>query len=192
MLAEEAKACFSPWSTCWLHSSLEFEKSLRFLEQTDGNQETTAKLQAVLTEKRASFPAIEWNLIFANTEFSRQLESQGRFLPADGQTGFQGTREALSYLIRLLPDRTLEAPYTLTSLENHLQQVYASRYLGELIYSATALSQTLDHAANILERRLQKGTICPAVNPAEEERLHLSFTTPIRNKPIRKKCLKFG
>ncbi len=27
MLAEEAKACFSPWSTCWLHSSLEFEKS---------------------------------------------------------------------------------------------------------------------------------------------------------------------
>ncbi len=28
MLAEEAKACFSPWSTCWLHSSLEFEKSL--------------------------------------------------------------------------------------------------------------------------------------------------------------------
>ncbi len=22
--------------------------------------------------------------------------------------------------------------------------------------------------------------------------LHLSFTTPIRNKPIRKKCLKFG
>ncbi len=30
MLAEEAKACFSPWSTCWLHSSLEFEKSLDF------------------------------------------------------------------------------------------------------------------------------------------------------------------
>ncbi len=30
MLAEEAKACFSPWSTCWLHSSLEFEKSLSF------------------------------------------------------------------------------------------------------------------------------------------------------------------
>ncbi len=29
MLAEEAKACFSPWSTCWLHSSLEFEKSLK-------------------------------------------------------------------------------------------------------------------------------------------------------------------
>ncbi|WP_419832333.1 hypothetical protein [Endozoicomonas atrinae] len=28
MLAEEAKSCFSPWSTCWLHSSLEFEKSL--------------------------------------------------------------------------------------------------------------------------------------------------------------------
>ncbi len=30
MLAEEAKACFSPWSTCWLHSSLEFEKSLKY------------------------------------------------------------------------------------------------------------------------------------------------------------------
>ncbi|WP_066016861.1 DUF3080 family protein [Endozoicomonas atrinae] len=155
---------------------------IRFLEQTDGNQETTAKLQAVLTEKRASFPAIEWNLIFANTEFSRQLESQGRFLPADGQTGFQGTREALNYLIRLLPDQTLEAPYTLTSLENHLQQVYASRYLGELIYSATALSQTLNHAANILERRLQKGPICPAVNPAEEERLHNVFRLFYREK----------
>ncbi len=32
MLAEEAKACFSPWSTCWLHSSLEFEKSHILLE----------------------------------------------------------------------------------------------------------------------------------------------------------------
>ena len=155
---------------------------IRFLEQTDGNQETTDKLQTVFTEKQASFPAIEWNLIFANTEFSRQLESQGRFLPADAQTGFQGTREALNYLIRLLPDRTLEAPYTLTSLENHLQQVYASRYLGELIYSATALSQTLDHAANILERRLQKGPICPAVNPAEEERLHNVFRLFYREK----------
>ncbi len=31
LLAEEAKACFSPWSTCWLHSSLEFEKSLKLI-----------------------------------------------------------------------------------------------------------------------------------------------------------------
>ena len=27
MLAKEAKACSSPWSACWLHSSLKFEKS---------------------------------------------------------------------------------------------------------------------------------------------------------------------
>ena len=155
---------------------------IRFLEQTNEDQEVIAKLQGVFTEKRASFPAIEWNLIFANTEFSRQLESQGRLLPADGQAGFQGTREALNYLTRLLPDQTLEAPYTLTDLENHLQQVSASRYLGALIYTTAVLSQTLNHAAAILERRLQKGPVCPAADPAEEERLHNVFRLFYREK----------
>ncbi|WP_419535597.1 DUF3080 family protein [Endozoicomonas sp.] len=155
---------------------------IRFLEQTDEDPEVIAKLQGVFTEKQASFPAIEWNLIFANTEFSRQLESQGRLLPADGQTGFQGTREALNYLTQLLPDQTLEAPYTLANLENHLQQVSASRYLGALIYTAAVLSQTLNHAATILERRLQKGPVCPAADPAEEERLHNVFRLFYREK----------
>ncbi|USE34440.1 DUF3080 family protein [Endozoicomonas sp. SCSIO W0465] len=152
------------------------------LRQTNEDQEGITKLQEVLIKKQATFPTIEWNLVFANTEFSKQLNSQGRLLPADGQTGFEGTREALNYLSGLLPDQTLDAPYTLSDLESHLQQVSASRYLGELIYSAAALSQTLSNAANILELRLKKGSVCPASNPAEKERLHNVFRLFYREK----------
>lgn len=152
------------------------------LQQTDQNQEAIARLQEVLSEKQSSFPGIEWNLVFANTEFGRQLGSQGRLLPANGRTGFQGTRETLNYLTRLLPDKTLAPPFTLTNLESHLQQVSASWYLGELIYSAAVLGRTLNQAADILDRRLQQRPVCPAADPAEEERLHNVFRLFYREK----------
>ncbi|WP_422489431.1 DUF3080 family protein [Endozoicomonas sp. ALE010] len=152
------------------------------LQQTNDNREVIAKLQEILSEKLATFPAIEWNLVFANTEFSKQLHSQGRLLAINDQASFRGTREALNYLTRLLPDQLLEPPYTSTDLERHLQQVTASRYLGELIYSAALLSQTLNHAANILQLRLAKGPVCPAADPAEAERLHNVFRLFYREK----------
>ena len=134
------------------------------------------RLQKVLKEKQTGFPAIQWNLLFANTEISQQLSSPGRSLPVKGPSGFQGTREALAYLIRLLPDRTLAAPYTLDVLESHLQQVSASRYLGQQIYSATLLSQTLNHAASILEQRLHKGPVCQqGAHSDEQQRLYNVF-----------------
>ncbi len=152
------------------------------LGQTDQNREVTAKLQQILREKQATFPAIEWNLVFANTEVSKQLNSQGRLLSTNDQANFQGTREALNYLTRLLPHQLVEPPYTSTDLENHLQQVAANRYLGELIYTAALLSQTLDNAANILQLRLKKGPVCPAADPAEAERLYNVFRLFYREK----------
>lgn len=135
------------------------------------------RLQEVLKEKQTSFPGVQWNLLFANTEISQQLSSPGRSLPVNGSSGFQGTREALAYLVRLLPDRTLAAPYTLEVLESHLQQVSASRYLGQQLYSATLLSQTLNHAASILEQRLHKGPVCQpgAAQGDEQQRLYNVF-----------------
>ena len=135
------------------------------------------RLQELLTEKQAGFPGVQWNLLFANTEISQQLSSPGRSLPVNGPSGFQGTREALAYLARLLPDRTLTAPYTLEVLESHLQQVSASRYLGQQLYSATLLSQTLNHAASILEQRLHRGPVCQqgAAQGDEQQRLYNVF-----------------
>ena len=134
------------------------------------------RLQELLKEKQTGFPGIQWNLLFANTEISQQLSSLGRSLPVNGPSGFQGTREALAYLARLLPDQTLAAPYTLDVLESHLQQVSASRYLGQQLYSATLLSQTLNHAASILEQRLHKGPVCqPGAHNDEQQRLYNVF-----------------
>ena len=149
---------------------------LQTQSQNNRHNKIISRLQEVLSEKQASFPATQWNLLFANTEISQQLSSQGRSLPVKGQSGFQGTREALAYLVRLLPDRTLSPPYTLGVLESHLQQVSASRYLGQQIHSAALLSQTLNHAASILERRLQKGPVCPqGTQNSEQQRLYNVF-----------------
>ena len=150
--------------------------SLQAKPQDSRHDKIITRLQEVLSEKQASFPATQWNLLFANTEISQQLNSQGRSLPVKGPSGFQGTREALAYLVRLLPDRTLTAPYTLGVLESHLQQVSASRYLGQQIHSAALLSQTLNHATNILEQRLQKGPVCPqGIQNSEQQRLYNVF-----------------
>jgi len=147
--------------------------------QTDAqdkrHDQIISRLHEVLSEKQANLPAVEWNLLFANTEFSQQLSSQGRSLPTSGSDGFQGTREALAYLVRLLPERTLAAPYTLSNLENHLQQVSASRYLGQQIHSATLLSRALNHAASILEQRLHHGSICQGNQNSEQQRLYNVF-----------------
>ncbi len=45
MLAEEVKACFSPWSTCWLHSGPEYEKRLRRNVRLDLNSCNLAQCQ---------------------------------------------------------------------------------------------------------------------------------------------------
>ncbi len=161
---------------------LQIPQCLHDLRKDPKNKDIIQRLEDVLQEKQAAFAPMEWNLIFANTEISRQLTSQGRLLPADGASGFQGTREALSYLTKMLPDRTLTGTYDSHHLERHLQQVSASRYLGKLFYTEAVLTQTLNDASNLLEQRLQKGPVCTRANPDEGKRLHNVFRLFYRDK----------
>ncbi len=120
----------------------------------------TNKLSRLLTRKQDAFHAIEWNLMFANTEFIKQLNHTSVPLPLSGDAGQQGTELALVYLGKLLRDKSLKSPFTISELEGQLQQLSASGYSGQLLFSAIKLSQSLNQVSEILEQRLQQKAIC--------------------------------
>ena len=134
---------------------------IRFVTDSGGKPETVKLLREIALKKVMQLPAVRWNALFTDTELTRQLSGSGKLLSLSGDNGRQGSLEALHYLAAYLPDNSLEKPYTQAILEQHLQQLLASRYSGQLLASAQQLIQTLNQASWLLETRLEKRPVCP-------------------------------
>ncbi|WP_330927325.1 DUF3080 family protein [Candidatus Sororendozoicomonas aggregata] len=118
----------------------------------EGNAAATVQtLEKILSKKRQLLPEIRWNALFAGPELVKQLQGNGLPLPMQGDNGYQGTVEALNYLMGYLPDRTVQPPYQREQLETYLQHLHASRYSGQLITAAVMLTNTFNHVSDLLE-----------------------------------------
>ncbi len=128
------------------------------LAEEEEAADTVQTLTTMLSEKRRLLPEVRWNAVFVGPELVQQLQGNGLPLPTQGDNGYQGTVEALNYLIGYLPDSTVQPPYQRAQLETYLQQLQASRYSGQLIVTAVMLTNTLNRVSDLLEATK---AICP-------------------------------
>lgn len=133
---------------------------IQYLQETEPDSTILPELQSITLRKQEQLPAIRWNALFGHVELTKQLTLHPESLP-DEQTGQAGTLNTLLYLNHYLPDQTLSTPYTKAELEEHLQQLIASHYSGQLIRSAIRLTDTLNAVAYLLETRLKQRPLCP-------------------------------
>ena len=136
----------------------ELSNCIQSLAGVEQQQELQKQLEDILVEKQNTLPAVRWNAVFADTELTKQLRSNGRLLSGNSDNGQQGTLEVLNYLTIYLPDSALLSPYDNRNLELQLQQLLASHYSGQLIYSVIKLTETLN---NISEMLSMANIICP-------------------------------
>ena len=133
---------------------------IQYLQETEPDSKILPELRSITHRKQAQLPAVRWNALFGHVELANQLILLPESLP-DKHSGQTGTINALLYLNRYLPDQTLAAPYTKAELEQHLQQLTASHYSGQLLRSAIRLTDTLNAVAYLLETRLKQRPLCP-------------------------------
>lgn len=139
---------------------IELEDCIGYLQTREEPPEILAELRKIEVKKQAQLPMVRWNIMFGHVEFIDQLR-QTRYPLTDKDQGRAGTVNTLHYLSRYFPDFQTLTPYTREELERHLQQLNASDYSGQLIYSVVRLTYTLNETASLLETSLNNAAICP-------------------------------
>lgn len=155
---------------------IELEGCIQYLQSSEPDAEILPLLKNIYSNKQQQLPMVKWNAIFgAQVEFINQLHLTQYPLP-EKDSGKQGTLNSLNYLRLYMQAPTTETPYTRYDLEQHLQQLNASSYSGQLIHSALQLTHTLNQVANMLEQRVKLSPICPHDKGTPTgERLHNVF-----------------
>jgi hypothetical protein len=142
----------------------------------DGSQRDrnlARRLDHIVALKKKDITKVYWNATFGSPEFERLFSLADGPLPLDVEAAKStAVAEALRYLISL--DGRLGDPdfqFQSSELEGQYEQLQATRYGGRLLRSADLLTYYLELVANTIERRLEKGAMCPNANLSDEARI---------------------
>ena len=138
-----------------------------FLRSADGkNEELVNKLESWTITKQASLPLVWANLITQSNETYGMLSKSSGFIQGNASDDFQGTKQALRYLI----SSKTEHPVDLSALEGHLQQLDNSNLLSKKWRSQLLVKRQLDAMSALLTQYLQTNT---CNTPAQEKDLNI-------------------
>jgi hypothetical protein len=149
----------------------------RCIEQlADGSQrdrKLAQQLDKIVALKKKDISKVYWNATFGSPEFERLFSLAEDPLPLDVETAKStAVAEALRYMISLDgklgdPDFHIQS----SELEGQYKQLQATRHGGRLLRSADLLIFYLELVATTIERRLEKGAMCPNANLSDEARI---------------------
>lgn len=145
-----------------LYSGL--RRCLKKLNEADAEPELIHQVVTIFTVKEQEFEAALWNGIFTSEAVERNFSLSEPALPLDGEDGFSQSRQALILLNQIASlnnDRNFwSEPDYLEQLETQLHALYNLRYGSRWLRSLALISDTLNHTASVIERRLKERPLC--------------------------------
>jgi len=144
----------------------------RLKTEAKSDEQTDQSLLAMIQTKRKTFPVIFWNATFASPEMAKAFSLATDALPLDEQSMHVNSRQAIDYLINL----GAQAPQfrikpAMAELEKQYFVLQLHRYGGRLLKSIAELSDTLNRAADALERMLETGPVCRQNKPIRKAQI---------------------
>ncbi|NJN47685.1 MAG: DUF3080 domain-containing protein [Candidatus Competibacteraceae bacterium] len=144
----------------------------RLKTDSKGDKPTDQALLEMIQAKRKTFPIVFWNATFASPEMAKVFSQAADALPLDENNTHIDSRQAIDYLINLGE----QAPQFATKpdiaeLEEQYFALQLHRYGGRLLKSVAELSDTLNRAADALERMMEKGPVCRQNKPIKKARI---------------------
>ena len=122
------------------------------------------QIREIWAIKQRNFPIVVWNALYASEEMERNFSLAEPALPLRGEDGFSGTMDALQHFTQLAALAYNQAewplPEFLDRLEDDYQALYNNRYGSRCQRSFFHPTRTLDHTAQLIERRLQQRPLC--------------------------------
>ncbi|WP_318455537.1 DUF3080 domain-containing protein [Photobacterium leiognathi] len=114
------------------------------LTQLKPDSDLVAELTPIYQQKQQQLPMIFWNMIFTGEEWRKQLTLGHELVDSEKNSAFLTSLSAFSYVADLINNNvtTTPTPIAPALIENkyqdllhHQQQIYNSRYIGDLFYS---------------------------------------------------------
>ncbi|WP_233218462.1 DUF3080 domain-containing protein [Photobacterium sp. GB-210] len=114
------------------------------LETLPKDSDLLTELAPIYQQKKQQLPLVFWNTLFTGEEWRKQLTLGHHLLESNQTTQFNASLSAFSYINNLLSNsikrsNNITAPYSnkdkYQNLFEHQQQIYNSRYIGDLFYS---------------------------------------------------------
>ncbi|MDE1463924.1 DUF3080 family protein [Spartinivicinus poritis] len=140
--------------------------------ETQNNNQLVKQLQDWLQQKTAALPATLWNSLFATDEMLLSLSFSTPPL-APNKRRAEGSIAALTFFTaqaKHMPDKlTHLAPQS--AWDQHFQQLYQRRYLGELSQATQLAIVNLTTISHWLEQRQKTRPLCPQNKPTPKARI---------------------
>ncbi|UTW13305.1 DUF3080 family protein [Marinobacterium rhizophilum] len=154
----------------------------RLSQDPDADPQLKLQLAEIEQIKTRELPAVLWNAVYASSEMEANFSRGDPALPlrgkddetADSDEAALRSLQALANIQTLTSTPDWALPADLDGLEQHYQVLNANRFGSQWLKSLWLLTGTLEHTAQALERREQRGSICPQQRPTPRARILLN------------------